>query len=312
MENFKICLNAVLPLLIIMAAGYTAKCARFLNVEDVPRFNNLAFRIFMPCLVFYNIYSSDLSASVRPALILFTIVCVFSVFLATLLFVLATEKLPERRGVMIQGIYRSNFVVIGMPISTALAGGESLGSVALLIAIIVPIYNVLAVITLAVFCGRKISIRETLLSIVGNPLIIGTGLGILAQLLQISLPTFLFEAIKDLGMGATPLQLLLLGAFFHFSGMGKYRRSLAAAVLGRLVVIPGIILFIAIKMGFRGAEFVSLLGCFSSSTAIASFTMTQQMGGDAELAGDIVVLTSALCPVSIFCWALLFKSMGIY
>ena len=64
-------------------------------------------------------------------------------------------------------------------------------------------------------------------------------------------------------------------------------------------------------MGFRGVELVSLLGIFASSTAIASFTMAQQMGGDAELAGDIVVWTSALCSFTLFGWSLLFKLLAL-
>lgn len=55
-----------------------------------------------------------------------------------------------------------------------------------------------------------------------------------------------------------------------------------------------------------------LISVFASATAIASFTMTQQMGGDAELAGDIVVATSALCIVTMFAWSLLFKLLGAF
>ena len=87
---------------------------------------------------------------------------------------------------------------------------------------------------------------------------------------------------------------------------------LTLAVAGRLVLVPGIFLTIGALLGFRGVEFAGLIGVFASSTAVASFTMAQQMGGDAELAGDIVVVTSALCPFTIFGWSLLFKSLGMF
>lgn len=312
LENFRICLNAVLPLLFIMAAGYAAKRAGMLTREDVARFNNVAFRIFMPCLVFYSIYGSDLSESVRPALIIYAVCTVLAVFLVSVVFVLLTEKIPARRGVMIQGLYRGNYVVIGLPIAMALVGTESLGPVALLIAILVPIFNILAVITLEIFCGGCIRFWKTILSILENPLIIGTALGLAAKALGIVLPDFLYSAVKDVGSAATPLLLFLLGGFFQFGGMRDHRRNLTIIVIGRLVILPCIILFTARALGFRGAEFVALLGCFAAPTAIASFTMAQQMGGDAELAGDIVVLTSALSPAFIFGWAFLFKSLGVY
>ena len=65
-------------------------------------------------------------------------------------------------------------------------------------------------------------------------------------------------------------------------------------------------------LGFRDAAFVSLLGVFASPTAVNSFTMAQQMGGDAELAGDTVVVTSAVSMLTMFLWVFLFKSLGMF
>ncbi len=312
LANLKISVNAVLPLFVIMAAGYAVKRAGLLRDKDVPRLNALAFQVFLPCLLFYNIYVSDLSESVRPKLILFVVCGVFAVYLSALILVLAIEKEPEKRGVMIQGLYRSNYVVVGIPIAAALSGGGSLGVVTLLIAILVPIFNVLAVVTLAGFCGRRVNVGGTLADILKNPLIISTALGLLIKWMGLTIPGFLFAAVKDMGAASTPLQLLILGAFFQIPGMKEHRKSLVVTVFGRLVVVPGLMLSAAAALGFRGVEFVALIGCFASPTATSSFVMTQQMGGDAGLAGDIVVLTSALCPFTIFGWAFLFKALGIY
>ena len=84
------------------------------------------------------------------------------------------------------------------------------------------------------------------------------------------------------------------------------------ACVGRLVVMPAIFLSLGALLGFRGVEFAALIGIFASSDAVAAFTMTQQMGGDAGLAGDIVVVTSTLCPFTIFGWSFLFKSLGMF
>ena len=58
--------------------------------------------------------------------------------------------------------------------------------------------------------------------------------------------------------------------------------------------MPGIFLTAAYFLGIRGIAFAGMIAIFGSATAIASFTMVQQMGGDDELAGDIAVSTSAL------------------
>jgi len=67
----------------------------------------------------------------------------------------------------------------------------------------------------------------------------------------------------------------------------------------------------AALLGFRGVEIAGLLGAFGSATAIASFAMTQEIGGDAELAGNIVVFTSAACMLTLFLWSLLLKNSGL-
>ena len=180
-----------------MSTGYVAKRIGLLGREDVVRFNKIAFQIFMPCLIFYSIYISDLSQTVRPGFILYAVGSVFVIYIVSVPFALAVEKDPGKRGVMIQGLYRGNDVVIGLPIASALVGPENLGPMALLIAILIPVFNILAVITLEIFCGGCVNVRKTLLSILKNPLIIGTAVALAFKALEIELPSFLFSAIED-------------------------------------------------------------------------------------------------------------------
>lgn len=310
MESFTICLNAVLPIFLLMAVGYAARCFHLLDRADVAKINKIVFRAFMPAMVFYNIYSSDLSSAVRGSLLGYAVLGVFAEFLLSLGYALLFVKERSRRGVVIQGLFRSNFVIIGLPIAESLVGGD-LGPVAILLAVVVPVFNILSVISLAIFNGQKPDWKKVLLDILENPLIIGSAVGIAALLAGIRLPAPLEKVVSQMSDATSPMLLFLLGAFFQFRGMRGHVRELAAACLGRLVVFPALFLGLAAAMGFRGVELVSLLGIFASSTAIASFTMAQQMGGDAELAGDIVVWTSALCSFTLFGWSLLFKLLAL-
>ena len=310
MESFTICLNAVLPIFLLMAVGYAARCFHLLDRADVAKINKIVFCAFMPAMVFYNIYSSDLSSAVRGSLLAYAVLGVLAEFLISSGYALLFVKDSHRRGVVIQGLFRSNFVIIGLPIAESLVDGD-LGPVAMLLAAVVPLYNVLAVITLAIFNGQKPEWKKVLLDILENPLIIGSAVGIAALLAGIRLPAPLEKVVSQMSDATSPMLLFLLGAFFQFRGMRGHVRELAAVCLGRLVVFPALFLGLAAAMGFRGVELVSLLGIFASSTAIASFTMAQQMGGDAELAGDIVVWTSALCSFTLFGWSLLFKLLAL-
>ena len=310
MESFIICLNAVLPIFLLMAVGYAARCFHLLDRADVAKINKLVFRTFLPVMVFYNIYNSELSSAMRGSLLAYAVLGVLAEFLISSGYALLFVKDSHRRGAVIQGLFRSNFVIIGLPIAESLVDGD-LGPVAMLLAAVVPLYNVLAVITLAIFNGQKPEWKKVLLDILENPLIIGSVVGIAALLAGIRLPEPLEKVVSQMSAVSSPMLLFLLGAFFQFSGVRSHIRELAAVCAGRLVVFPAIFLGLAVVMGFRGVELVSLLGVFSSATAIASFTMAQQMGGDAELAGDIVVWTSALCSFTLFGWSLLFKLTGL-
>ena len=310
MESFVVCLNAVLPIFLLMAAGYAARCFHLLDRADVEKINRIVFRAFMPVMVFYNLYSSDLSSAMRGSLLGYAVIGVLAEYLLSLGYALLFVKEHSRRGVVIQGLYRSNFVIIGLPIAESLVGGD-LGPVAMLLAVVIPIFNILAVITLAVFNGKKPGLKEVVLDILKNPLIIGSVAGIAALLAGLRLPVPLEKVVSQMSGATSPVLLFLLGAFFQFKGMRSHMRELAAVCAGRLVVFPALFLGLAVAIGFHGVELVSLTGVFASSTAIASFTMAQQMDGDAELAGDIVVWTSALCSFTLFGWSLLFKLMGL-
>lgn len=304
--------NAVLPMCLIMALGYGTRRLGWIRREEISAINKIAFRIFLPCLLYYNVYCSDLSGSFDPLLMAYAVGGVLLTFGLALGYTLLTEKLPERRSVMIQGMFRSNYVIMGIPVATALLGAGELGTVSILIAVVVPLFNMLAVVVLEVFRGQRPKPLHVLGQIVKNPLVIASALGILTLAAGIRLPHILEQTIQNISAIASPLQLFLLGAFFQFSGLKTYRRELVTVSAAKLIVSPGLFLGLGALLGFRDAAFVSLIGIFASPTAVNSFTMAQQMGGDAELAGDIVVVTSAVSMLTMFLWVFLFKSLGMF
>lgn len=312
MENLMISANAVLPMCLIMALGYGTRRLGWIRREEIFAINKIAFRIFLPCLLYYNVYCSDLSGSFDPLLMAYAVGGVLLTFGLSLGYTLLTEKLPERRGVMIQGMFRSNYVIMGIPVATALLGSDQLGTVSILIAVVVPLFNMLAVVVLEVFRGQRPKPLHILGQIVKNPLVIASALGILTLAAGIRLPHILERTIQNVSAIASPLQLFLLGAFFQFSGLKTYRRELVTVSAAKLIISPGLFLGLGALLGFRGVAFVSLIGIFASPTAVNSFTMAQQMGGDAELAGDIVVVTSAVSMLTMFLWVFLFKSLGMF
>lgn len=309
-ESLFISLEIVLPLFFLMAIGYIIKRTGMMNETSVKQVNSVIFKIFLPLLVFLNIYNTELAESFNSKLLLYAVAGVLIQFVLSLCLVILVEKENSRRGVMLQGMFRSNFVLFGIPISTAFFGDQAAGLAAILIAVIIPLYNVLAVISLEIFNGRRPNILKILLGIVTNPLIIGSVVGVLFLLFHIELPTVLYETVSDISGIATPLAFIILGASFNFGDVGKYARELSLVLGCKLVFFPVLFLGIALLLGFRDAPLAVLLTVFGAPIAVSSFTMAQQMGGDHALAGQLVVFSSIFSIVTMFLFIFLLKEMA--
>ena len=307
MENLILSLNVVLPLFITMSLGYFLKYLNMFDNNTLDTMNNITFKSFLPMLLFYNIYKTDLQGVFNLKLMIFSATCVIALYLILYLIVPLIEKDNKKRGALLQGLFRSNFVIFGIPITESLFGSEKVGVAALLIAVIVPLFNILSVIALETFRGGKPDFRKISIGIIKNPLIIASCLGVLTLLLKIKIPTAIEKTISDVSKIATPLSLILLGASFKFDNIKKYLKQTTIAVVGKTILTPCIILPICIMFGYRGVELSTLMIIFAAPTAISSFTMAQQMDSDSNLAGQIVVFTSAFCVVTVFMWIFVLK-----
>ena len=312
LQALSIAFHAIVPLFLIIALGFGVKRLGWIGPEDVRRFNKVTFYTFMPVMLFYNIYTSDFSHAVRLPYALFVVGMALAMILLAFLITLAAEKTPERRGVMIQAAFRSNFVLLGLPIAEELLPDANFGVTALMIAIVVPIYNMMSVVVLEYFRGGKPKLGEVLLAVIRNPLILASAAGLLMKALHITLPEVLTSFAGKMNSAATPLILLLLGASFEMRQLSRYKKQLLVCVGLRLLVFPGTILTLAAALGLRDIEFVTLLAMTAAPTAVNSFNMAQQLGGDSELAGSAVVVSTAESFFTLFLWISLFKQLGMF
>ena len=312
LNSFFLSLNTSASIFIMMAVGYGAKRLLRLEKEHIARFNSLVFHTLLPLMLFHNIYTSNIRGGVSFRCLGLALSVLLALFLLTWLFVQRVEPDNRQRGVMIQASFRSNFLLLGMPLIRELCPDADLATVSVMLAIVVPCYNVLAVVTLETFGRKQIDIRKILLGIAKNPLIIASAAGILANLSGLPLPGCLSSPISQLGASASPVALLLLGAQFEFHDVRLHRRNLSICTALRLVVYPGVALPLAALAGLRGPEFAVLISMFATPTAVASFSMAAQMGGNPELAASAVTMTTLLSAGTLFLWIFLFKSLGMF
>lgn len=307
MENLIISLNVVLPLFFSIALGYALKRLGMYDAATLKTINKLVFKVFLPLYLFYSVYSTDLSVAFNLKVIIFSVVGILLWFFLLMFIVPLIEKSNAKRGVMVQAMFRSNFVLFGLPVAISLCGEDKIGITSLLMGIIIPVYNVLAVITLEVFRGGKPSVKKIVIGIVKNPLIIASVLGVLFYLLKIELPSAVEKTVVDFGKIATPLALMALGGEFRFSKVKGDIKQLMLSVVGKLIIGPLFMVTAGILFGFRNEILVPILLMSGAPASVSSYTMAQQMGGDGELAGEIVVFTTGISIITIFVWVFLLK-----
>lgn len=312
MENFMLALNTVAPLFLLMMLGFFLKKIGLLKQELIGPLNKLVFSVFLSTSLFNNIYSTKLEEAWNARAVIFTVTCVLVVFALLWLIIPRIEKDKSKASVMMQSIYRSNIIILGLPIVAELCGAENTGLMSILIAIIVPIYNVLSVFIFGFMDKQRPSIGKTLLDIAKNPLIIGSLLGVIFLALGIKLPYMFEKTISNVASITTPLALIVLGAFFDFKKLSGNVKQLIIALSGRLVIVPLICMSIAIAMGFRGSDLIAMLASFAAPSAVTSFTMAKQMNGDADLAAQIVVLGTLFSILTIFLWIFSLKQFGMF
>lgn len=284
----------------MMALGYTLKKLNLANQNTMNEINRLAYLIFIPLLLFRNMYRAELSAVFNVKLILFVVGGILAVWGLSIAVTLLAEKDPRTRGAMIQGMYRSNFTIYGLPIVIYLFGSSKAGITSFLVAFLAPMVNIIGIVTLEMFRKGKASKKDLVMKVVTNPFMIGTLLGVLALLSGIHFPTFVENSMDTFADLALPLSLMSMGASFTLTTVKTKKRNLVLTVAMRLVIVPLVFLTISILAGFRDIELASLMIMFASPTAIVSYTMAAQMDSDSDFACAVVVFTTLFSGITVF------------
>lgn len=311
-ENFYIALEAVVPLFILMSIGGLIKKLKLMTPEEIKHMNKMVFKIFFGVMLFFNLYNMDFTKTVQPSLMFFAVGAILLTIAVSIWPVCHFIKSNGTRASMIHAIYRTNFIFMGVPIAANIFGPEGISVTIMMIAVVVPMYNVLGVIVLETFRGGKIKPLKIALDVLKNTMIIGSIVGITFNLLGIHVPSPILKPLGQISAATTPLALMILGASFSWSGVVNSLKPLIATVTSRLIVAPAIILTAAAFLGFRGIEYVTLISIFATPSATASFTMAQEMGADAPLAANAVIFTSLLSCFTLFSWIFITKTLGLF
>ncbi len=309
MDNLLLSFNVVAPLIFFLLLGIILK--PLLSTEVISSMNRVLSTVFLPILIFCNIYDTGGSLELDSTVFLFIFIGIILELIISVVLCKCVQKDIKRRSVMIQGMLRGNFVIFGIPIAISVFGQHGASSAAIASILVVPMFNVISVSVFALYSGEKLKISSLLLKIAKNPFIIASVIGLVFSFAHIPLPQFIYSPLSDIGDAASSLVFVFLGASFKINSMKEHLPALSLTVLMRLVFFPLIFVSLAIFFGFRGESLIILLTIFASPTAVASYPLAKSMGGDDKLAGNIVVFTSTISILTMFIWIFTLNSLSL-
>lgn len=314
MDSFIYSLNATIPIFAVILVGYFLKRIGMLTDEFVSVANKFGFRVSLPCMLFLDLWRTDIRNSFDGAYIGLcagiTVISILAIWAGARLFL----KDRGQVGAFVQAAYRSSAAILGIAFIQNIYGDSGMGPLMIIGA--VPLYNIFAVIILSVesrdemIRTRKGKVKNTLLNIIKNPIIIGIVLGMLASLIQLKLPHMLEKSIDNIGSMASPLALIAIGAGFkERQALTKLKPTIAAALI-KLIGLEAVFLPVAIWLGFRDQKLLALIIMLGSPTTPTAYIMAKNMDGDEVLSSGAIVLTTLLSSITLTFWIFLMRYMG--
>ena len=324
-------LNAILPVILLILLGYYLKKKGFIEEYLIRKMNQYIFMIALPLLFFYNVYQTETLKNVDLGMLFFSAsgVVLFTIIgYVVLLFV----KMPlNQKGPVHQSFTRSNFAMIGVSLAAFIGTRETNALLSLSAVLIIPLSNFISIIVLSIFYKeekRHLDFMYIFKTFFKNPLIIGVLTGIFFVVLKTYLVNennvpiilierdvpFLYNVIRSLSQTATPIALIALGAQFEFKTLSRAKQAIVTSVIFRNLIIPVSMLVLTILLIPSNENYrlliPTMIALYASPVAVSSVVMVQNLGGDEEVAGQLVVWTTLLSSVTIFGSIMVLRMLG--
>lgn len=314
MENILYSLNTVAPIFILVALGAVFKKIKFANAEFFKLCDKLGFKICLPCLLFMDIMDASFD-QIDVTLMLFCAGFGTFLFLASGFLTPIFLKRNEDRGAFIQGMCRSNVAILGITIATNMFGQDGAIAVAMVLPVVVSLYNIYSVIVLVIFgpqevkMGKKELFKTVVKNIATNPLIIAVVAALLWNLSGLHMPLAISRSLDYMSDLCVPLALLSLGASFSATELQAGAVKAVICSICKTIVAPAVAILIAWLLGIRGIGIGVVLIVYGGPAAISSYTMARQMKSNHILAGEIVLISTLMSAFTLFVGIFLLKTL---
>ncbi len=284
-------LNMVSPIFIIVLLGFIMRRKKLINEAFSKSASSIIYYYALPVKLFQDVSESDFYSLLNVKFILYiigiTVVSFSVIWFAISIF----SKDRSKIAAFVHASYRGNYVYIGLPITQVILDKEIIPSAILIIAFVLPLYNILAVILFSYYNQQKRDLKGLMLKILRDPMVLGVAIALPFSLLKIELPFALTKAMNYIGSLATPMALLLIGSGIKFDSFLKNIRYILNASIFKVIIQPLLFVPPAIFLGFSSEEIATIYVLMATPTAMNAYIVTKKFGGDEVLVGGIILAT---------------------
>lgn len=283
----------LLPVFLLIVAGWAIRAGNVITAEAFGHVNRFGYFVLYPAFLFTLSSQADLAAG-EAAPFVFGLLAGFAVMFALMIASRPLFKSDEGPAFtsVVQGSVRWNGFLL-LAAAPTLYGPEGPHLIGIAFGPLVLVVNAVCVLVLARWGATRTATPRALLDqIIANPLILGSGAGLLAQAFGVREFGPVSDALDLLAGAAMPVALACVGAGLDFRAVRAARGKVAAATAIKLALAPAVMWGAATLCGASPLTAAIAAGVGSTPTAAAGYTLAREMGGDAQLVAAIITTTT--------------------
>lgn len=291
-------LITILPIFSHILLGKILKISYFKSEEFWRYAEKITYYVLFPALLINSLANTNFHTQISHAIVsLVTATTLLAMILIGLQYFLKMEVRTFTS--LFQGAVRYNsYIFIG--VSSTLYGKDGIAIVAIIIAYMVILTNIMSVLVLDIYLKGNIrNVTSIVKNIFKNPLILGCLIGVSLNRVNTYIPISGTIFLEYLGGASLPLSLMCVGAGLNFQHLYRKRMAVLSASFSKLIILP-VIAFILLSL-FNVSGLPKLIAMLYAAVPSAgnAYILAQQMGGDAETMAAIISATTLLSILTI-------------
>jgi malate permease and related proteins len=288
---FDVLYNVIVPVFLTAAIGFWF-AKRF--KPTVSSLSRAAIYIFMPCLIFQSIATSQLEAGELGRLVILIVLMTGIMYVVGWGIAQTHASLGRAtQSAILLSVVLVNAGNFGLPLIEFAFGADGSQRGVIIATVMSVITN-----TVGVYLASlgSASVKEATLNILKTPLPYAVVLGILVNVTQITLPVPIVRTVSTLGQAAVPLLLVLLGvqlASVSLRSQSPERsRAIVLCTAVRLVLSPLLLVILTGALGITGLTQKVAIVQLSLPTAVNAALFAAEFGSDAPFVSTAIMVST--------------------